>query len=38
MGMPVAHAMQRAQVDQHVDEGILIGNCLLIAQFGTFDA
>ncbi len=42
LGLPVGllppHAVQGAQVDQDIDEGILVGNGLAVAQPGALDA
>ena len=36
-GLAGADALQGTQVDQDVDEGVLVGDGLTVAQLGTFD-
>jgi hypothetical protein len=34
----LAYALKGAQIDEHIDQGILVGNRALIAEFGALNA
>src|SRR3990172_5061811 len=38
LGLPALQALQEAQVDQHVDQRIVVGDGLTVAEMGSLDA